>query len=511
MEIVTTILFGAGLNIFNLSTIGCGIVCVLAVIGTILAATIRCQVVYVDTEGDYEIEYEVHPWLTKAVVRPASKEGKSFIGWSLDPNGESMIAESELLITHTVVLYAIWATEDEVSEASDKANGIFVQLNYLDAETNAVIDSSLLKLNSVLPENQSIPVNVKGWSFEKGGDVVITGDNMNATFAINLYPIFRSDVKVAGDFIGSNVVELLFVDSANDGFIYKEAHYSGVNAPENYNANPSFVGWGVEPEGDAVIERGDNDAVFTIQLFSVNEEIEETVEETYEDAPVEVVEEAPVVEEAVEEVYEETVVEEAPVEEVPSEPVEITPTITPTYIDNEGNKIEINYSRSFTANLIQSDDTVKAYYSELKNHIHSYKGVKSKYSWKFDSYNKGRDQLFKIKFRGKTILLYCALDPEEFDKSKYHHDAINAKIFADVPMLLKIKSGLGLRKAKEIVDIVMAKFGIEPDPKAVKVDYVAEYPYAETEELLARKLVKALEADASMVVKSSKSKDEDAE
>jgi hypothetical protein len=141
----------------------------------------------------------------------------------------------------------------------------------------------------------------------------------------------------------------------------------------------------------------------------------------------------------------------------------------------------------------------------------SFKGVKTKISWKFDSYNKGRDQLFKMKLRGKTILLYCALDPEEFDKSKYHHDSINAKIFAEVPMLLKIKSGLGLRKAKEIVDIVMAKFGIEPDPKAVKVDYVAEYPYAETEELLARKLVKALEADASMIVKSSKAKDEDAE
>ena len=78
-------------------------------------------------------------------------------------------------------------------------------------------------------------------------------------------------------------------------------------------------------------------------------------------------------------------------------------------------------------------------------------------------------------------------------------------------MLLKIKSGLGLRKAKEIVDVVMAKFGIEPDPKATPVDYVSEYPYADTDELLARKLVKALEADASLIVKSSKAKAEDAE
>ena len=497
MGIVNTFLFSASFNIFNLDWWVCGIVCALCVLGAILAATIKCQVVYVDTEGDYEIEYEKKPWLTKAVIRPASKEGKVFVGWSLDPEGENILTESEILLTHTVVLYTVWATEEELAAANKKAEGIFVQLNYLDADTNAVLTSTSLKINSVLPENQDIPLNVKGWSFDKGGDVVVAGTATSAVFAINLYPIFNDEAKSTTEFNGTTVVELLFTDSASGAFIYKESHYSEASAPENYNANPAFVSWGVDADGAAVIERGDTDAVFTIQLYSVNNEIEAT-EEVAEEA-----------------VYEETpteeVVEEAPIEEAPIEPVEIVPTITPTYIDNEGNKIEINYSRSFTANLIQSDDTVKAYYSELKNHIHSYKGVKSKYSWKFDSYNKGRDQLFKIKFRGKTILLYCALDPEEFDKSKYHHDSINAKIFAEVPMLLKIKSGLGLRKAKEIVDIVMAKFGIEPDPKAVKVDYVAEYPYAETEELLARKLVKALEADASMVVKSSKAKDEDAE
>ncbi len=527
MEIVNTILLGAGFNIFNLSIVGCGVVCALCVLGAILAAVIRCQVVYVDVDGDYEIGYEQLPWLTKAVIRPASKDGKVFIGWSLDPEGENMLAESELLLTHTVVLYAVWADEKELNEANEKTEGIFVQLNYMDAETDAILSSTSLKINSILPENQDVPVAVKGWSFEKGGDVVIEGESLNAVFAINLYPIFDDSVKDNGEgFNGSNVVELLFTDSKTGAFIYKESHYSDANAPENYDANPSFVGWGVEPDGEAVIERGDNDAVFTIQLYSVNEEIEETAEETVVEEVAEPVAEEVATEEvaeepAIEEVVEEAAAEEPAVEEVVEEPAteevaepiaeEVAPTIVPTYIDNEGNVIEIKYSRSFAANLIQSDDTVKAYYSELKNHIHSYKGVKSKISWKFDSYNKGRDQLFKIKLRGKTICVYCALDPEEFDKSKYHHDAINAKIFAEVPMLIKIKSGLGLRKAKEIVDIVMAKFGIEPDPKAKAVDYVAEYPYAETEELLAQKLVKALEADSSMVVKSSKAKDEDDE
>ena len=552
------VLFGAGFDLFNLNPVTCGIVLGICVIFAIVAAIIRCQVIYVDTDGDYEIEYEKKKWLSKAVLRPASKQGKSFVGWALDPAGENMVAESELLVTHTTVLYAIWATEQEVFESEEKAEGVFVQLNYMDAEGEDAIANRAHKVNTILPEHQDVPVQVKGWSFEKGGEVVLEGEDVSAVFSINLYPVFDENAPQNDKpFNGSAVIELLFIDSATDGFIYKESHYVELNAPETFASSASFVGWSVEPNGEPIIEKGDNDAVFTIQLYSVTEDAteeaaeevvyeepveevvyeepveevayEEPVEEAvYEEPSEEVVEETPVeeaVEEPVEEVvYEEPVeepaeeapveepAEEAPVEEAPAEePVEVVPTIVPTYIDNEGNKIEIKYSRSFTANLIQADDTVKDFYGQLKNHIMSFKGVKTKISWKFDSYNKGRDQLFKMKLRGKTILLYCALDPEEFEKSKYHHEAIDNKLFADVPMLLKIKSGLGLRKAKEIINIVMAKYGIEPNPKATAVDYVKEYPYEDNEALLERKLVKVLEADSANIIKSSKKKAEDAE
>ena len=543
------VLFGAGFDLFNLNPVTCGIVLGICVIFAIVAAIIRCQVIYVDTDGDYEIEYEKKRWLSKAVLRPASKQGKSFVGWALDPAGENMVAESELLVTHTTVLYAIWATEQEVFESEEKAEGVFVQLNYMDAEGEDAIANRAHKVNTILPEHQDVPVQVKGWSFEKGGEVVLEGEDVSAVFSINLYPVFDENAPQNDKpFNGSAVIELLFIDSATDGFIYKESHYVELNAPETFASSASFVGWSVEPNGEPIIEKGDNDAVFTIQLYSVTEDaVEEAAEEVvyeepseevvyeepveevvyeepveeavYEEPSEEVVEETPV-EEAVEEVvYEEPVeepAEEAPVEETVEEapveePVEVTPTIVPTYIDNEGNKIEIKYSRSFTANLIQADDAVKDFYGQLKNHIMSFKGVKTKISWKFDSYNKGRDQLFKMKLRGKTILLYCALDPEEFEKSKYHHEAIDNKLFADVPMLLKIKSGLGLRKAKEIINIVMAKYGIEPNPKATAVDYVKEYPYEDNEALLERKLVKVLEADSANIIKSSKKKAEDAE
>ena len=546
MEFVNSILFSAGINIFNISVVSCAVVAVLCILVAVIAALIRCQVVYVDPEGDYEIEFEKKKWLSKVVLRPAFKLGKSFVGWSLDPNGENMVTEPEFMLTHTYVLYAVWADEAKVSKDGE---GVFVQLNYLDAEGEDVVKSCIYKVNAVLPENQEIGVKVNGWAFEKDGPVVIAGENASAVFSINLYPVFNEGATNHTAFDGDVVCELLFIDSNTDAFVYKESHYFDLEIPEGWSASSSFIGWAVEPNGEAIIERGDDDAVFTIQLFSVDgepkavlvdepyvapvieevaqeeaapEEPEEIVEEEIPEEPVvqepvveEPVAEEPVAEEPVQEepVAEEPVAEEPvaeePVQEEPvaEEPVEIVPTVIPTYFDNEGNKIDIKYSRSFTANLIQSDDTVKDYYSQLKNHILSYKGVKSKISWKFDSYNRGRDQLFKIKFRGKTILLYCAIDPEELDKAKYHHEAINAKIFADVPTLLKVKSGLGLRKAKEVVDTVMAKFGIEANPKAKVVDYVKEYPYEETEALLARKLVKILEADGDVVVISTKEKE----
>ena len=189
------------------------------------------------------------------------------------------------------------------------------------------------------------------------------------------------------------------------------------------------------------------------------------------------------------------------VEEIPEpeEQKEEAPILT--YLDNEGNGLDIRYSRSFEANLIQSEDVVKEYYSELKNYIMSFKGVKSRFSWKFETFNKGRNPFFKIKLRGKTILLYCAIDPESIDKTKYRHEAIDNKLFADVPTLLKIKAGLNLRRAKEVVDLVMQNYQMEKNPKAEEVDYKALYPNEESQALIEKGLIKVLSNDDKFAIK----------
>lgn len=163
------------------------------------------------------------------------------------------------------------------------------------------------------------------------------------------------------------------------------------------------------------------------------------------------------------------------------------------YYDEQGNKLDIKCRRSCMANIIQSDNsTIKRYYSEIKNHILSYKSVKARMSWRYETFKKGRYQLFRLKLRGKTICLYCALDPNEFDTAKYFHEATDAKMFEQVPMLIRVRSDRGLKKAKEIIDITMDKFGLKPDKKAVWVDYVAEHPYERTQALIDRELIKVL-------------------
>ena len=65
--------------------------------------------------------------------------------------------------------------------------------------------------------------------------------------------------------------------------------------------------------------------------------------------------------------------------------------------------IRYRYNRSFEARLIQSEDRVKKYYSELKNELLSYSRVSSRMSWQHDGYRRSRPIEAKFVFRGKTL------------------------------------------------------------------------------------------------------------
>lgn len=119
------------------------------------------------------------------------------------------------------------------------------------------------------------------------------------------------------------------------------------------------------------------------------------------------------------------------------------------------------YDKSFSARLSLATNQIKEYYSELKNYILSYNGVRSRVSWHFDSFNKGRTKCAKLQLRGKSIYMYIALSISEIPEKYNVQDMSNTSRYADVPTVLKVRKPRSIKHAKELVSMLMEKLGLQ--------------------------------------------------
>lgn len=198
------------------------------------------------------------------------------------------------------------------------------------------------------------------------------------------------------------------------------------------------------------------------------EPVEEVKEEPVEEPVVteEVVEaEEEAHEEVVEEVKEEPVVEAAPiVEETKEEPL---PELNPADVD-------LNGRISFFERILVTDQELLDIYNELKNEIMSY-GVKSRVSSTGDCFRLHRVTYMKIVFSGKKVKLYLHLDPKDYkDSTIPFSDAGNKKSFEEIPFVFKVKSGLSLRRAKQLIKEMMDKEGLAQKHEPEHVDYAGD-------------------------------------
>ena len=269
-----------------------------------------------------------------------------------------------------------------------------------------------------------------------------------------------------------------------------EAPIAPTDTPDNVEAAP------VEEAPAEVVEEA-----------PVEEAPAEVEEAPAEEAPVEVVEEAPAEEAPVE------VVEEAPAEEAPAEVVEETPVVEEQVVttvvttepveflpgeDKDGAKraivdgeiVMVRYRSSFQSRLIQSDEELQDYYTVIKNALLSYKGVKARASWNFESFNNGRTQCAKLNIKGKNLQVYLNLPSEEYSVSKYHFTDMGDKPkFDQVPLMMKVRSERALKYTLELIEDMMTKLEI-PQGKVPEVDYHA--PYETNDELVKKGLVKVI-------------------
>ncbi len=115
----------------------------------------------------------------------------------------------------------------------------------------------------------------------------------------------------------------------------------------------------------------------------------------------------------------------------------------------------------FTERMLNAEKDMKDNYNELKNEIMSY-GVNSRVSNSGDTFRLHRKTYVKLTIAGKSLKLYFALDPKDYADSKMPiDDASKHEVYAEIPLVFKVKSGLSLRRAKDLIRDVMSKDGLE--------------------------------------------------
>lgn len=115
----------------------------------------------------------------------------------------------------------------------------------------------------------------------------------------------------------------------------------------------------------------------------------------------------------------------------------------------------------FQVRMMNADEEMKRNYNELKNEILSY-GVNSRVSNSGDAFRLHRKTYVKLTIAGLSLKLYFALNPEDYKDSPIPvQDAGHKGIYAEIPLVFKVKSGLSMRRCKELIQTVMEKDGLE--------------------------------------------------
>ena len=168
------------------------------------------------------------------------------------------------------------------------------------------------------------------------------------------------------------------------------------------------------------------------------------------------------------------------------------------------------YRKSFLAKMALAEDTVKGYYSELKNALLAYKGVKCRTSWGYEAFNKGRTKLARMDVKTKSLYLYLAIDPQSLVDTKYNFKDMSAKKkYAATPVLMKIR---GERKFKHALELIEKICGEELQLKRLEAeptDY--RLPMMSQDEMVEAGYVKMMVGAIPVAPETEKSAEEPAE
>jgi len=165
------------------------------------------------------------------------------------------------------------------------------------------------------------------------------------------------------------------------------------------------------------------------------------------------------------------------------------------------------YVRGFTAKMRQGDQERKDYYATIKAKMLSFKGVKVLESFSGDTFKKGQKALLKSRIRGKTLCLFFALDTDQYRQTIYRQQYKgDTKTYAATPMMVRVKSEQGLKRALALIDELMRICLLkEGEPRAfaeIRRDYLyEETPILVKKGLIRTRLVTVSRYEASLLLK----------
>ena len=182
-----------------------------------------------------------------------------------------------------------------------------------------------------------------------------------------------------------------------------------------------------------------------------------------------------------EDVSTEEALEEIAAEEAVSEDLASEKTVP------EGYEEVVRLRRSFKSRIIQNAP-VQDFYTELKNALLGYAGVKSRLCQSGENFRIGKEKIAKLVVTGKKLSFFLALPPEEFENTHYRFEDVgDKKSHKETPMRLKLTGKRSLKQAKELLETMMNRLGVAA-VGCIYGDF--HYAYKTDEELIRKGLIK---------------------
>ena len=163
---------------------------------------------------------------------------------------------------------------------------------------------------------------------------------------------------------------------------------------------------------------------------------------------------------------------------------------------------KLRFDRSFYAKLMLSDRQVKEYYAEIATELLSYEKVRASMSWAGVGFTAGRSRIAYIAFRGKTLCLYLALDPDTLTEGRYKaQNVAEVKSRAKTPAMFRIRSDGAKRNALARIAETAERAGLLPRPDGGTPVSAKDFPADTFGNLITRGLIRVLRRDSNPYLK----------